>query len=134
MRRRYHKLRLMLYLAYNGNAGMGSRGVAVILIFVLWFNILHFSHHIKATETHMSLLDGHETNKIATRILSDYDSHSLGTIFADGLRLGIEEAWRLQAAVAKLRENRGEKVIGYKIGCVSEVHQKALGITHPVLG
>ena len=82
----------------------------------------------------MSLLDGHETNKIATRILSDYDSHSLGTIFADGLRLGIEEAWRLQAAVAKLRENRGEKVIGYKIGCVSEVHQKALGITHPVLG
>jgi 2-keto-4-pentenoate hydratase len=80
----------------------------------------------------MSSLDSFKMSKIETRILRDYDSHNPGTVFANGLRLGIEEARRLQAAVANLRENRGEKVIGYKIGCVSEVNQKALGITRPV--
>ena len=71
---------------------------------------------------------------IAQRMLVDYDAHDPGTVFSDGLRLELDDAWRLQAAVASLRQQRGETVIGYKIGCVAEVNQRANGLSHPVYG
>ena len=36
--------------------------------------------------------------------------------------------------VSKLREKRGEEVIGYKIGCVSKETQKKMGFTQPAYG
>ena len=54
------------------------------------------------------------------RSRTEYDAHHPGTVFSDGLRLALDDAWRLQAAVARLCVQRGEAVIGYKIGCVSE--------------
>jgi len=82
----------------------------------------------------MSSIDDALLNSLATRLLHDYDAHNPGTAFADGLRLELGDARRLQNAVADLRESRGEKAIGYKIGCVSEGNQQALGLTHPVWG
>ena len=38
------------------------------------------------------------------------------------------------SAVATLRQQRGETVIGYKIGCVCEGNQEMMGLTHPVWG
>ena len=55
-----------------------------------------------------------------------------GTAFADGLRLSLPNAWRVQGAVADLREQRGESVVGYKIGCVAKNNQRANGLSHPV--
>ena len=46
---------------------------------------------------------------IAERMLRDYDALTPGTVFADGLRLSLNAAWRLQEAVAKLRLQRGEQ-------------------------
>jgi len=71
---------------------------------------------------------------LAHRMLDDYDAVKPGTVFAEGLRLSIPEAWRLQAAVAALREQRGESVVGYKIGCVCKGNQEMMGLTHPVWG
>lgn len=71
---------------------------------------------------------------VAERMLHDLDAHSPGTIFAEGLRLSLADAWKLQTAVANLREARGESVVGYKIGCVCEANQKANGLDHPVWG
>lgn len=51
----------------------------------------------------MSELDNDTLDTIAHRMLADYDAANPGTVFADGLRLSIPDAWRLQAAVAKLR-------------------------------
>jgi len=82
----------------------------------------------------MSERDGEALHAIARRILADYDAADPGTVFADGLRLEIEEAWRLQSAIAALREARGETVVGYKIGCVAAINQKTLGLSHPVWG
>ena len=73
----------------------------------------------------MSHLMQHDYASLAQRMLSDYDARTPGTLFADGLRLSLDEAWELQGAVAKLRQQRGEQVIGYKIGCVCEHNQKA---------
>lgn len=67
-------------------------------------------------------------------MLKDYDAKTPGTAFADGFRLDIHDAWRLQSAVAGLREQRGETVVGYKIGCVCENNQRANGLSHPVWG
>ncbi len=82
----------------------------------------------------MSQLAGDTLNSIASQMLIDYDAKNPGTVFADGLRLELTEAWRLQGAVAGLREKRGETVVGYKIGCVSENNQRSNGLSHPVWG
>ncbi|MEM7044346.1 MAG: hypothetical protein AAF543_16175 [Pseudomonadota bacterium] len=80
----------------------------------------------------MSELDDETFHAIAERMLADYDEANPGTVFAEGLRLSIPDAWRLQTAVATLREQRGESVVGYKIGCVCEGNQEMMGLTHPV--
>ncbi len=72
--------------------------------------------------------------QIAEQMLRDYDAHTPGIMFTDGFRLSISDAYRLQAKVAHLRERRGERLAGYKIGCVCPVNQKKNGLTHPVYG
>jgi 2-keto-4-pentenoate hydratase len=71
---------------------------------------------------------------LAERMLRDYDRRMPGTLFADGIRLSLEEARRLQDTVAELRQRRGERIVGYKIGSVSPINQKRNGLTHPVSG
>lgn len=82
----------------------------------------------------MSDLEKDALDAIARRMLDDYDAKQPGMVFADGLRLSIPDAWRLQSAVAALREQRGETVAGYKIGCVAAGNQNMMGLTHPVWG
>lgn len=72
---------------------------------------------------------------VAGRQLDDYDRHCPGSIFADGaIDWDLDEAYRVQLAVAALREQRGETVAGFKIGCVSSVVREQLGVAHPIIG
>lgn len=80
------------------------------------------------------MLDDDALNAIADRMLSDYDAVTPGTIFAEDFRLDLDDAWRVQTAVTRLREARGEKVVGYKVGCVSPGNQNMMGLAHPVWG
>lgn len=75
-----------------------------------------------------------DLDALAAQMLRDYDRHTPGTPFADGLRLSIDEAYRLQSRVARRRQARGERVVGYKIGCVAPVNQARHGLSHPVWG
>ncbi len=71
----------------------------------------------------------------ARRQLDDYDRRNPGSLFADGaIDWDLDDAYRVQLAVAALREQRGEAVAGFKIGCVSGVIREQLGIAHPVIG
>jgi 2-keto-4-pentenoate hydratase len=73
--------------------------------------------------------------ELARRQLADYDAHCPGRVFESGAEfLTLEEAYRLQIEVARLRRERGEQVAGYKIGCVSEAVRRQMGIEHPVFG
>lgn len=76
----------------------------------------------------------HNFSLLARRMLSDYDAKIPGTLFGEGLRLSITDAFKLQTAVTNLREQRGEKVVGYKLGCVAPVNQRNFGVEHPVWG
>ncbi len=45
-----------------------------------------------------------------------------------------EEGYAIQAEVARLRQDRGEIVIGYKVGCTSPATQRLLGVDGPIFG
>jgi 2-keto-4-pentenoate hydratase len=72
---------------------------------------------------------------LAIQQLHDYDRHRPGSVFENpGIALTIRDAYALQFEVARLREARGERIAGFKIGCVSPTMQAQLGIQEPVFG
>jgi 2-keto-4-pentenoate hydratase len=73
--------------------------------------------------------------ELAKQQLIDYDRHRPGSLFEDPrLKLSIASACALQFEVARLREQRGEAIAGYKIGCISAIIQAQLGLDQPVFG
>ena len=82
----------------------------------------------------MSHLSKKEIHIYAKKILEDYDAKNPGTIFKDYINISNADAFLIQLAVSKLREKRGEEIVGYKIGCVSKKTQKKMGFTEPACG
>ena len=52
----------------------------------------------------------------------------------DAVVVDPEHGYAIQAEVARLRQRRGETVIGYKVGCTSPATQRQLGIAGPIFG
>ena len=77
-----------------------------------------------------------EARQLAERMLADYDAHRPNEIFAErGTEwLTLDDAYTLQRTVAQLRVERGERCIGYKVGCLSSSVQEQLGLHQPVSG
>lgn len=75
-----------------------------------------------------------DVSELAARQLADYRARTPGTVFADGLQLGLDDAYAVQAAVAQLRERDGEEVAGFKVGCTSADVQRRFGMRGPVSG
>lgn len=82
----------------------------------------------------MSAITKFQLEIYANQMLIDYDSVNPGTIFKDKIKISLEDAWRIQSAVADLRSERGEEVAGYKIGCISKETQINMGFTKPAWG
>jgi 2-keto-4-pentenoate hydratase len=70
----------------------------------------------------------------ASDLLADYDMRQPGTMFAKGVVLDVAQGYELQSAVAELRRDRGEPIVGYKVGCTSPKVRAQLGIEHSVTG
>ena len=75
-----------------------------------------------------------ELEKLANKILKDYDSKNPSMIFKDKIKITNQDALIIQSNVARLREKRGEKIIGYKIGCISKDTQNKMGFVQPACG
>ena len=82
----------------------------------------------------MSNLSQKELDLFTNKILEDYDAKNPGTIFKDKIKITNKDALIIQSNVSRLREKRGEQIIGYKIGCVSKDTQKKMGFTQPACG
>ena len=82
----------------------------------------------------MPLLTQKDIDLFAQKILEDYDSKDPGKIFKNKIQINNTEALLIQSTVSRLRKERGEKIIGYKIGCVSKETQKKMGFTQPAYG
>jgi 2-keto-4-pentenoate hydratase len=68
----------------------------------------------------------------ARHLLADFDSLTPWRSFVPPDDLTTEQAYALQGEVARLREARGERIIGYKVGCTSRAIQDQLGIREPI--
>jgi 2-keto-4-pentenoate hydratase len=75
-----------------------------------------------------------DLKELARRMLADYDARTPGGVFGEPFDLTAVEAYDLQAEIARLRGRRGERVIGYKIGCTSRTIQAQLGVKGPIIG
>ena len=60
-----------------------------------------------------------DLQELARRMLADYDARTPGQLFGELIDLTTVQAYALQAEIARLREQRGERIIGYKVGCTS---------------
>src|ERR1700722_7170222 len=75
-----------------------------------------------------------DLQELAQRMLADYDARTPGQFCCEPVDLTTAHAYALQAEIARLREQRGEKVIGYKVGCTSRPIQAQLGVKEPIFG
>ena len=75
-----------------------------------------------------------DLQEMAHRMVADYDARTPGRLFCEPPDLTTAQAYALQAEIARLREQRGERVIGYKVGCTSTPIQLQLGVTEPIFG
>lgn len=62
------------------------------------------------------------------------EAHELERITAAEPELGLEDAYAIQQAGIRLREARGEKIIGYKMGLTSKAKREQMGLHAPVYG
>ena len=72
--------------------------------------------------------------KWAEILLEDYDAIRPNRVFSQNLDIDLDLAYKIQSEVSRLRILRGEKLIGYKVGCVSDVTRKQMGVDHSVTG
>lgn len=79
-------------------------------------------------------MDSEELHRLAVRQLADYDARTPNRLFAQPMELSAAQAYRIQEAVARLRGQRGETLIGYKVGCTSLAVQEQLGMREPIFG
>ena len=79
-------------------------------------------------------MSGDELAAWAGHLLADLDARRPWRSFAPPVGMSQEEAYALQEEVARLREGRGERVIGYKVGCTSRAIRDQLGISEPIFG
>jgi len=82
----------------------------------------------------MNKVDPKKLDFYANKMLEDYDAKNPSSIFKSELKFSNNDAILLQSKITKLRINRGEEVIGYKIGCVSKETQKQMGFSQPAWG
>lgn len=75
-----------------------------------------------------------DIGQLAARQLRDYDARNPGTMFADPIAVDLRAAYDIQAEVSRLRTQRGDQFIGYKVGCTSPTIREQMKIRHPVFG
>ncbi len=75
-----------------------------------------------------------ELRQTATSLLAGLDARTPGMPSCRPSELSIAAAYALQAEVSRLREGRGERVIGYKVGCTSAPIQEQLNVREPIVG
>lgn len=72
---------------------------------------------------------------LAARQYSDYRRRLPGTYFAeDHPPLSLEEAYAVQAGVARLRAQDGAAIAGYKLGCIGAKVREQFGMDGPIRG
>jgi 2-keto-4-pentenoate hydratase len=72
---------------------------------------------------------------LAVRQWRDYQLRTPGTCFgAEHPPLHLSDAYRLQREVARLRQEAGDGIVGYKVGCIGPGIVEQFGMAGPIRG
>lgn len=82
----------------------------------------------------MTKLTQNELESYAQKILNDYDLKNPSVLFKNNINISVSDAYKIQSITTNIRLERGEKIIGYKIGSISKQTQKKYGFSHPAWG
>ena len=63
-----------------------------------------------------------------------YDGEWRGELEPNIDSLSIAQAYEVQDLVAEMRTQRGEEVVGYKVGCTSQAIRTQFGVSEPISG
>ena len=82
----------------------------------------------------MTELTQNQLESYAQKILNDYDLKNPSVLFKNNINISVSDAYKIQSITTNFRLERGEKIIGYKIGSISKQTQKKYGFSHPAWG
>ena len=82
----------------------------------------------------MTELTQNQLESYAQKILNDYDLKNPSVLFKNNINISVSDAYKIQSITTNIRLERGEKIIGYKIGSISKQTQKKYGFSHPAWG
>ncbi|NJE13156.1 2-keto-4-pentenoate hydratase [Thermococcus sp. LS2] len=80
------------------------------------------------------MLDEKDILKIAQELIKAEDKRSPIEPISERYDLTIEDAYKIQLKVIEMKKQRGERIIGKKIGLTSKRMQEALGVYQPDYG
>ena len=73
-------------------------------------------------------------NQLASTFLGLFDNCHLSDQDATVDSLTVEQAYAVQQRVIEARTHRGERVVGYKVGCTSPAIRQQFGLDEPICG
>ena len=82
----------------------------------------------------MTELTQNQLESYAQKILNDYDLKNPSVLFKNNINISVSDAYKIQSITTNFRLERGEKIIGYKIGSILKQTQKKYGFSHPAWG
>lgn len=72
---------------------------------------------------------------LASRLVEAVESRTaIGKLTIDEPDLGLDAAYAIQAMVVQARVDRGERIVGAKLGLTSRAKQQAMGVSDPLYG
>lgn len=74
-------------------------------------------------------------NQLASKFTQAfYEGCWSGKLFPPVSQLSIAEAYAVQDLVADMRVQKGEEIVGFKVGCTSQAIRAQFGLSEPIMG
>ncbi|RLI80007.1 hypothetical protein DRP05_02175 [Archaeoglobales archaeon] len=75
-----------------------------------------------------------EILKLAEEIVEAEDKKEQIEPITGRIEISVDEAYKIQREVVRIKEKRGEKIVGKKIGLTNRAIQQAFGVEEPMSG
>ena len=83
----------------------------------------------------MLVLKRNDIAALAERLdLAEREGRELEPLTAEHPGLPVDQAYEIQAELVRLKELRGERVVGYKMGLTSKAKMEQMGVHSPIFG
>lgn len=74
-----------------------------------------------------------KTAELVAKVAACREQRTTRSTLADE-PIGLEQAYEVQATMARQREAEGDPIVGYKLGLLSKGKQEQMGVSEPIIG